>query len=374
MKNFIQRLILFFLPLIIIASPPVLILYYSQENFHNIDKVIENKSEYIIGYAYNEHNYKYLKYKSIIEHERNKIIALGSSRVLQFRQQMFEKPFYNAGFSVRGISDFLTFLKCIPSEKHPKYLIVGLDQWMFNSSWDNLKTRIDENQWKDNKSNNPKYGFRNIIKTYIDIFKGKIVPKTFYNVGNKFGLQAIINDQGFRNDGSFNYGNQITKLIANDSTAHDYKFLSTFSRIDQGTDRFQFGKNPNPKAIEELAKLLSYCRENEIYVIGFLPPFADKVYDKIHSSNDFAYIDSLAPELSPIFYKYGFEFYSFNSLSSCNSNDLEAIDGFHGGERTYLRILINILENNSKLDAVCNLKKLKVELYKIEDRFEVFGH
>ena len=56
-----------------------------------------------------------------MEKDRFDVWALGSSRVLQFRSRMFEKSFYNAGYTMEGVGDFLPFMQSIPAEKYPEY-------------------------------------------------------------------------------------------------------------------------------------------------------------------------------------------------------------------------------------------------------------
>ena len=66
MNKFIYRTLLFALPLLVLMVPPILSLYTSGENYKNLDEVIESPSKYLIGYAYNERNYKYLKWSNYI--------------------------------------------------------------------------------------------------------------------------------------------------------------------------------------------------------------------------------------------------------------------------------------------------------------------
>ena len=63
--------------------------------------------------------HRYLKWKALQEKDRKEIWALGSSRVLQLRKQMFTTTFYNAGFTVIRIKDFMLFMKSIPKNKYP---------------------------------------------------------------------------------------------------------------------------------------------------------------------------------------------------------------------------------------------------------------
>lgn len=46
----------------------------------------------------------------------------------------------------------------------------------------------------------------------------------------------------------------------------------------------------------------------------------------------------------------GFAYYDFSDFASVQAPDEEAIDGFHGSERTYLRLFIQMLEQGSRFN------------------------
>ena len=371
MKKFCIQIFIFISPLFLILTIISFILAFSGEYFTNIDKLIRNNEKYLIGYAYNENNYKYLKWFYINSHEKKSIIALGSSRVLQFRASMFDTSFYNAGYTISSVNDFLPFLQGIPKSKYPEYLIIGLDQWMFNKNYDNLTILPTKESWKNSFV---KYPAKN---TYWDVFK--IIFKGKYNTLflqkssiEYIGLNAKINNKGFRNDGSIYYGDQIIKLINNDTTANDYNYCDTYKRIKNGNSRFEFGNTVNNSALIVLDKFLKYCSENQIKVIAFLPPFADKVFNSMIKTENYNYLNEIYPKIKPLFYKYDYEIYNFSSVSSCNSSDDETLDGYHGGELTYQKILIKMLDSGSILNNVSNPERLKSDLIKV--KYEVYEY
>ncbi|MBJ2174570.1 hypothetical protein JBL43_10000 [Aureibaculum sp. A20] len=377
MLKFNKKIIIFSIPVLIFLVIPFVILTKTSEVNSNIDELNLDSQKYLIGYTYNEDNYKYLKYKRASE-KRFDVMALGSSRVLQFRKEMFKTSFYNAGFTIKGLNDYKDFLKLIPKSKLPTYLIIGLDQWMFNASWDNLESNnFQREQFINNKSSKFSLGFTNYNLVYKDIFKKKI---TFSSLSTKkssyipVGLNARINSTGFRNDGSMYYGNQINKLLISDTSAEDYLYQDTFTRIENGNRRFEYANVINLKALEVLNELLSYCHQRNIKVVAILPPFADKVYDKMISSNNYNYIQEISPKITPIFKKYNFEVFQFNTVRICNSSDNETIDGFHGGEKTYLKMLIKILEKGSILNNSCDLEKLREDLNNSINNYLVYDY
>ena len=375
MKPFLYKTIFFIIPILFLLGIPSVFLIYTGESFSKIEEVVASNNEYLIGYAYNESNYKFLKWNEIEQRPQQDIIALGSSRVLPFRDKMFIAPYYGCGSMISSIADFLPFVKTLPKEKIPKYLIIGLDQWMFNAKWDNLKDKKEQTiNWRKLYTNN--FSLPILKNAWRDILNRKYGIDVFYRNQESnskiIGLNAFLNRKGFTKDGSFYYGNQIEYLLNNDPQADDYHFKNTFSRIAQGNQRFEYGEEINPNAIEEVNSLLTYLKEQNIYVIGILPPFADAVNKKMEETGKYHYQKMIYPTLKPIFDSYGFELWDGSQLSTYNSNDKEAIDGFHGGEVAYLRFLIHMLENGSILKNITDLATLKNDLNNRKNSLSVY--
>jgi len=372
MKKFIFKTALFLIVLSLFILPPFLILKSSGENFKDLKGVIKKNNNYLIGYAYNENNYGYLKWLSINENKKHQILALGSSRVLQFRKNMFQSSFYNAGYTISTIGDFKSFLEGINIDKYPKYLILGLDQWMFNVNYNNgIVVGRPKYYWSNNFSKYPRP--HTYLSVYKSLFNGKYGLDIIKNSSsNKIGLNALINNKGFRNDGSIYYGSEILKLINRDVSANDFKFTDTFSRIKNGNKRFEYSDKVNDLAFDELHNLLSFCKKNNIDVVAFTPPFANSVYDKMVSSNKYLYIDSLESKLQKVFNKYNYEFYNYSSGELLGSNDDQFIDGFHGGEVVYTNILIDMLKKNSILNEVSSVNNLETDKKNKKNRFTLY--
>jgi hypothetical protein len=377
MKKFVIHVFFFCAPLLLFAIPPFLALKISRENYFEIDNVVTRKKKYLIGYAYNEPNYGYLKWKEVTSKPKQNILAVGSSRILQFRANMFQSGFYNAGYTITSISEFVPFLKSIPKSKYPEILIVNLDQWMFNKRSDSLSDGNLIDKWKNSFRKNASATTLNNV--WQDLLTGKYgyvsLLKTSGEKGlEKIGLNAAVHDKGFRNDGSIFYGDQITKLINNNSTANDYHYNDTYKRIAAGNNKFEYASEVNPKALFELDNFLKFCAINNIYVVGFLPPYANKVNEKMKQSGNYSYMSKIYPASVSIFKKYGFELWDMTLLSKCGSDDRETIDGFHGGEVTYQKILIYMIENNSRLKDYTSLIKLQSDLKHKLNNYIVYGY
>lgn len=374
MSKFLIKLFFFISPIFILLCISSYILWQSKENFYEIDEIIKKDEKYLIGYAYNGNNYSYLKWAYINLKENKCVWSIGASRVLQFRENMFDSTFYNAGYTIKSINDFRSFLKSIPEDKHPKYIIVGLDHFMFNSSMDVLLSSRPQKPWKNSFTFYPNLSIHKNV--YKDLIARKYSLNSFQrnNLTNKIGLSAATNVNGFRNDGSFYYAAQISKLASTDKTLLDYNYFDTFDRIKKGYKYFDHGESISVKALLELTELLKYCKKHKIEIVGFLPPFSDRVYNKMIVSKKYGYLSKIFPAIKPIFKKYKFEVYDFSKVSMCNSNDYETIDGIHAGELTYQKLLINILESGSILNKVANPERLREDLLKRKNNYILYDY
>ena len=203
-----------------------------------------------------------------------------------------------------------------------------------------------------------------INNVWKDVFLGKYGTNILERKNDieELGLNAILNNKGFLKDGSFYYGNQITYLLENNPLAGDYLFKDTYSRIEEGNRRFEYASELNPKAIDKVKELLSYLKSENFKVIAIIPPFANAVNAKMKELGKYNYMGQIYPSLKPIFDSYGFELWDMSSLSTYHSNDKEAIDGFHGGSVSYLRMMIYMIENNSILEEISDISQLKKDL------------
>jgi len=358
---------------------PAFIFWWTGENFISESRIkeIQKSEKSLIGYFYNESNYRALKKISIEEMPANDILVLGSSRVTQFRDFMFKSPSFNCGYTISTITQVKDYLESMPEDKIPTVLLLGLDQWMFNANWDQVDLQSGADFF-DPKS--VKISFEPNPKQFWSFWKDLIANKTFYkgsmrdqnsSNGKLIGLNANFFQMGFRPDGSFNYGNRINGILAFDPHVKDFGFQDTFERIEKGLYRFEYGQQVNPKALIAFEELVIYCRKEKIRLIAFLPPFAPSVVRKLQNSGNHQYIQ-LLPEL---LLKYAtpneVEIWDFTDIENLGSSDQEFLDGFHAGEVSDLRILIQMVENKSLVGDFTDLQEMKNLIKKRKNQLEL---
>ncbi|MDB4412416.1 hypothetical protein N9170_02975 [Akkermansiaceae bacterium] len=351
MKIFLTRITLFFTPIVLISVPSFFYLKGLGELVPLSSAVQENQEKgHLIGYAYSDPGY-------LIKHQALKIrapevIALGTSRALQFRSLYFKDPesFYNCGRSVSKIRDFRSFLEAYPTSP-PKIIILCLDQDFFNHNYDDLflKGRIFS---VTDPSKSARYS-----KSFKGLFKAaRKGDFEFRNIEESSGIGGTSKwfKEGFRKDGSYQYG----KIL---SEKADYKFGMSLDRIVQNKGRFVSSDRINSAAVEELEAFLEDCKLRDIHVVGFLPPYAPTVFSEFKKVPKlYSHILELQSVIEPVFAARGLSVFDFGEIESYGSNDFETIDGFHASEVCYLRMMKLMGAGDEMLAAYLDQKELNL--------------
>ena len=355
MKPFIKTLTIFVLPIVLLFFLPVFIIVKSGEisDPQTLFARQHYRQNSLVGLAY---SYPVKQYKlDGINFTKPEVLVLGSSRVMQVRSYFFNNntTFYNAGGFLAGIHDLDCFIHNKPSSYNPRILLLGIDQYWFNNAYD---TTANDRSCNIEVQPQPltalvKYNFTKIIS---QVYKGQI--KLAGLLKNNIGLSAQMNDEGFRDDGSYRYG----KLLAHPEQDEDYGFKDTYKRIRDGSNRFEYGTGVSLYAVHKLDAFLQACHNKNIQVIAFLPPYAHIIADTMTKLGDkYAYIAKLPSALQPVFDKYNFTLANYTDEAWVGAENTEFIDGFHGSEKAMLRVLIDLNKKNSLLNKYCDTVQLK---------------
>ena len=128
--------------IIILISAPIWIstvLFWRGGEIWPLSKVVSyQKDNFAImnmGILSNEREYKH----ELFLKSKPDIMAIGSSRILQIRQDMFDRSFINMG---RGLdmSNLRNDLPSLLDHHQPKFILFGFDYWLFS------KERVDGEQ------------------------------------------------------------------------------------------------------------------------------------------------------------------------------------------------------------------------------------
>lgn len=364
MAKFVRNIVLFLLPLllIVLATIPLYFLAKGTGETDPIEKSAEeqrNNHNSIIGLGYNEQT-AYYKLLNANYYEAP-IISLGTSRVMQFKEGFFSSQFYNCGGAVAGnYNEYRNFIENLAYT--PEMILVGLDAWVFNDAWN--AGCAEYNTLQEIKEVD-----RGMIPLMKAIVKDWISKKWSAEELNMYpgniGFNGRVKDNGFMYDGSYYYGD----LYRDPTSSADYKFIDTKNRISNGVSRFEWGRDIDEDTLIQLESLLSYCKEHDITVIGFLAPFAPSIYSIMEDSGNYNYLNEIAPACNKIFSKYGYEFYDYMDGAILEVTDEYFVDGFHGSEIVYGRIIEKMIENDSDIKQYADLDNIK---YLIENAYSEY--
>lgn len=296
----------------------------------------------------NEYRYKMELLKMI----KPKVIALGSSRVLQLREESFSASFLSMGRAMNHLNEGLVFLKEMVHYHKPEVILLGLDFWWFN---------IKLHQPSSFGGNDTKQNMQKKINTMMSkIFKGELSFDILrYSFGSNavtnyknIGINALQYSNGFRPDGSYQYAS----FILGDGRNSDIAFSNTFERIAQGNKRFEYGEMVSAERMQILYDIIDFCKQNGIKLVAFIPPLANEVIEKMESyGSKYYYIREFREKIKQL----EIESYDFHDMRKYVKNSCEFFDGFHGGEVLYQRILKEIYHADSILKNYLNIKLIE---------------
>jgi len=374
-RSFLLRLAALLAPFAIVLAFPFAVMWRAGE-FMPLDEVARLQARdagSIYGPAYSN-SWRYLK-RVAFTVRRPTVAAIGTSRVMQLRAAGFRHPesFYNAGGAVYEPEDFNRFLDSLDRAAQPRILLVGLDQNFFNERWQyppELLSSFEGNRFLVEA----KAFQRNWKLVYSDVFHHKISLRALSQYGHdrqRVGLGAMMDRGAFRHDGSFYYMREIGAALRGEAPPH-VRFAPQLAAIDAGREQFTWGATVSPASIASLQSFLDACQARGIHVVGFLPPFAHEVYARMHGSPHYRYLDRIEPTIKPLFTARGFTFVDCSDLAALGGTDDETIDGFHGSEMAYVRVLLRLASEDKMLREQVDVDRLQRALPWAKNPFEVF--
>ncbi|OHA15165.1 MAG: hypothetical protein A3G52_03485 [Candidatus Taylorbacteria bacterium RIFCSPLOWO2_12_FULL_43_20] len=376
MKTATKEIFLFTLPIAIVVLFPLMVFFISGE-FYSLEKIQSRMLEgepILYGKAYMVDSDRDFKIP-MMQRITPDIMTLGNSRVLTFRREFFEEGtrFFNGGSLVGNFSDLEKVINLVPKDSRPKVVIIGLDLHLFHPINDDLYKGDVKMANINTKRSLLISGLRN---SYRDLLLGKYSVFKILNAGgdgavSPVGLKAVINNDGFRSDGSYYYGYIMSDPQNPENEDHEFK--DTFARMKKGDQLFYQGKEISELTISALVDFLDFAMENKIHVIGFHPPYAPTIYDALAArKNDFEYMFRVNEILAPIFQGYGFSLFDYSDIRFLGSSDEEFVDGFHGGEKAYARIIMDMAEKDNLLNQYVDIDALRKKLDVSKTALEIF--
>lgn len=280
-------------------------------------------------------------YKMELYAARNpEIVAIGSSRVLQFRQSQFDRPFANLGRTVNYPAEAVKLVQDMLAIGAPRMVLFGIDHYWFNPAFTTaLDFRTHQLRGGNLTPDALMTPFRWLLddkvtpSTYREFLLGKVSRAT--NGAPLFGVLAILEGSGYGADGSWYYDNQVYGRRA----AEDPSFQDTLGRIATSSSQFRHGQSVDGQRFEDIQRAIELLTDAGVQVITFVPPMASPVTEAMTARGaDYLYADIARARLSDLRTRH----FDFLEISSLDANDCEFIDGFHGGDVIAARILKTI--------------------------------
>jgi hypothetical protein len=303
----------------------------------------------IYGSALTDNAYMYKL--ELLRQVKPDIIALGSSRVLQFREEFFKSRFVNCGLAMRSLHEGRIFITDMLRFHKPKVIIIGLDFWWFKENHHTLseddlalsRASIMPERFSIAKLTRPFYFLIKNKLSYTDISKALFTPTMSNGVTlfDNIGISAIKGAHGFRKDGSQLYSGQVFGI---NKKFYDEHFKRVLSRVKTGTARFQYGQEISQGKVKEFTEIVNLCKQNNIQLVLFVSPLAEPIYQAMMAkrNHEYDYVNTFREivKTAPV------EHYDYLGADQLGSNSCEFYDGYHGGDVTYARILFQISQAN----------------------------
>lgn len=273
---------------------------------------------------------------ALFKTRKPEIAAIGSSRVMQFRENWFSRSFVNFGGSFRNLNEGELLLDHTNDMENVKFIILGVEFWWFRFG-------PEQSVFREHYPSRPSIE-QSILKPYRWLHSGKISLQTFLNViAGKFmnkttgwGIQALVSGVGFRKDGSYSYDGDVLRKPS-------VLFWSLLERTVKGENGYEKHSDFDENKYEQFLSLVKRLQKNS-QVILFFPPLASRLFKAINN-NDYLYISNLKDRLNKDF---SGRFYDFLNPESIQADDCEFVDPQHGGETVYARILNELALRNTQ--------------------------
>lgn len=270
---------------------------------------------------------------------RPEVIAIGSSRVMQFRGAWFSRPFLNMGGVAGNLAVLRSTLEALLAISTPRVVILGIDFWWFMPQWEK-EPEIDVPP----TSGSYNYSLASLKKPWEWFLDGKISLRELgapvfglFGAGfraDRFGIMAQQTNDGFGPDGSWYYTAEITGA----KPALDWRFEDTLQNIKYGIRAFYHANpgqtGPDERHIKTMQGIWRLLKDRGIKAYAFIPPLAPAVLERM-PRRQYPHLYKLSQALAGA----GIDALDFSDAQAAGSGNCEFVDGFHGGEVTYGRIL-----------------------------------
>lgn len=353
MRKFISKFFLVLLPVLLLSGALAGLAWHTGEALPIAHVVQRQQSDPTIIYGTSRlENIMPLKLATAAMRQPD-VLILGSSRLLQMRDQFFTRQpdkVYNASGGGWQLGVMIQYYHLLDPENRPKIMILGLDQVWFNSD-SNVNLLIG------GQNPNKRYDFDVIRNASVAVMQSLLSGKlslqdmlqhqdSIYH-HNTIGLTALERSFGYRADGSLQQGLLIASRAMQDaSLAQHITYFATTNAYN-----YVLGDRVRVDTLERLDAFLAELHDDGVMVLGVTAPYHYQIYDAMQESGEYTYIDKAVPMIEAIFGAYGFDYYYFDDLREYGAGYNDWYDGWHVTESNSLRMLNVIFQDHPELFA-----------------------
>lgn len=283
---------------------------------------------------------------------RPEIAVVGSSRVMQFRGSYFRRPFVNVGGTAGNLSVLRSTIDAMLRIHRPQVVIIGLDFWWFSTSW-----QKDPFAPEPPTSGSYVYDLETLKAPWKWLLEGKIGWREFFAPltgafrEDRFGIMAQRSSDGFASDGSWHY----TADVTGQQRPFDYQFGDTLKQVRYGIKAFAPAPALSEEHLDAFAEIYCRLKSRGIQTYVFIAPLSATVLDAMRErQTGYPHLFSLYTALM----ERGIDVMDFTDPRKFGSSDCEFVDGFHGGEVTYTRILRDLVDRYHALVAYVDVERI----------------
>jgi hypothetical protein len=348
--KFLVRLSIFLAPLIVVALGFEFFLYRAGENLP-IRAVLARQERwrdalFLRGLVDQEQ----MQYKAqMLRTRKPRIAAVGSSRVMKFRWEMFgEGPdaFVNATGLVTHPDDLAAFTTSF-GEVFPDVMILGIDPWFLNDAVKSAKSLSDTlgseaaYNWKAHLTALRRSG----LGGWQKIWRGLKNASPLF-----IGLDATLKKRGYRWDGSF-------KSSPNTARA-DWAFVDreeppVETRIQKSILNFSAAGHASESSLRSIVRSVRRLESAGVKVILFLPPLSS-ASEKLMSQKEDQKIlwQEYKTKMRSACENLDIPFFDATSLAALGLDDRYMSDGYHAEETFHLHLLRAMLKDSRVASAL----------------------
>lgn len=281
------------------------------------------------------------------------IVAVGSSRIMQLRQQFFTTTFYNAGGMISSLYLAEHAINQLLEIHEPKVLIISVDFWWF------LNEQIASISLKEAPKEKSRRYLASVRLPFLWLMHKKITLHNFLttilherNKKHIIGVSANTQNSGFGSDGSQYYQYNFT---AGTQIPIEKMYTPKAQTLAMSTTGyFQMNQTIDRNRIDKFAALITKIRSKNIIPIILVPPLPEAFTNAMNAQKKgFQYYEEIFSTLA----KKGVPLYTFQNLQGIS--DCEFIDEIHPDHVASARMLLSIsAEENSPIKQYVNTAEL----------------